>query len=439
MFLRNIVLGSITTIVLVSFNANATTKDVEKKAGMEVGCVNEIRGGYDIGSGSTKLQIALVKVCENGKISIEKSFFKENANVQYSAALIDDPLDSMKKILPDSIINTGYDAMLNLKRKGLEALAEQCGSSCIVSNWRGIMTAAFRKAENWKVAQEKLSEVVPSLLIKRLSQEEEALYGFYPVLKIQGVDPKNTVVWDMGGGSTQITAFSKDFTISNDFSASGVHVLETSIGSGTFEDVLRKFEDILITFEPTKNNNLRTFNPVDSKINIAKLYVKNELDKAKKNKEEISNKFFNLFVDNKKYYVIGGILSRSIPSIIKGSNSDYNVFNYDQVTHSSVINPICQDTINYSFNIVRNFSDNDLKKYAVEHDIISKKEVENEDNDSRYKSISSNLLLTKLYMESVLDINCISPIKIDGTDTLMISPVFQNENYWKIDNASLRQ
>lgn len=413
MILRSVLLGSIFSVILVSCNKASNQKDE-----VASDCKKEIRGGFDIGSGSTKLQVASVNVCKNGEITIEKSYFKENANVQYSAAM--DANDN----LPDNIIDTGLAAMSKLKKDALAKLATECGSSCTVSSWRGIMTAAFRKAKNWETAQKELSKAADGLIIKRLSQDEEALYGYYPVIKIKGVDPKNIVVWDMGGGSTQITAFSKDFKINDDFIASGAKVIETAVGSGTFENVLKKGTDF--------------FNPINVNAQAGIDFVKNELDKDinKPEKKDIKDNFNDLFVNGKKYFVIGGILSRAVPSIAKVHLKDYKVFNYDKITNVSVIQPLSKVNIDDFFAPVSTLSDDELKTYAVTNKIMTQAEADDVKNASRYKSISSNLLLTKTYMESDLKVTDIYPIVLDGSDTLMISPKFANENYWKFDKLT---
>jgi len=419
MILRSVLLGSIFSVILVSCNNKASNNASNQKDEVAGDCKNEIRGGFDIGSGSTKLQIASVKVCKNGDITIEKSYFKENANVQYSAAM--DANDN----LPDTIIETGLASMSKLKKDALAKLATECGTSCTVSSWRGIMTAAFRKAKNWETAQKKLSKAADGLIIKRLAQDEEALYEYYPIIKIKGVDPKNIVVWDMGGGSTQITAFGNDFKINDDFFiASGAKVIETAVGSGTFEDVLKK--------------GAASFNPINVNAQDGINFVKNELDKDlnKPEKKDIKDNFNELFVNGKKYFVIGGILSRAVPSIAKVHLKDYKVFNYDKITDVSVIQPLSKDNIKDFFAPVSTLSDDDLKTYAVTNKIMTQAEADDAKNASRYKSISSNLLLTKTYMESDLKVTDIYPIVLDGSDTLMINPKFSNENYWKFDKLT---
>jgi hypothetical protein len=328
------------------------------------------------------------------------------------------------KILPDNIIKSGFDAMSKLKKDALDKLAIDCGSSCTVSSWRGIMTAAFRKADNWETAQKELSKAADGLIIKRLAQDEEALYGYYPVIKIKGVDPKNIVVWDMGGGSTQITAFGNDFKINDDFIASGAKVIETPVGSGTFENVLK--------------NGSASFNPINVNATAGINFVKNELNKDlnKPEKKEILDNFKDLFVNGKKYFVIGGILSRAVPSIAKVTLPDYTVFNYNKITNLSIIKPLSKDNIDSFFAPVEALGDDELKVYAVTNKMMTQAEADDVKNSSRYKSISSNLLLTKTYMESDLNITDFYPIVIDGSDTLMISPKFSNENYWKFDKLT---
>ncbi|MBX9839127.1 MAG: hypothetical protein K2X69_12545, partial [Silvanigrellaceae bacterium] len=85
---------------------------------------------------------------------------------------------------------------------------------------------------------------------------------------------------------------------------------------------------------------------------------------------------------------------------------------------------------------VEALGDDELKVYAVTNKMMTQAEADDVKNASRYKSISSNLLLTKTYMESDLNITDFYPIVIDGSDTLMISPKFSNENYWKFDKLT---
>ncbi len=288
----------------------------------------------------------------------------------------------------------------------------------------GIMTAAFRKVSNWQTAQSRLNQVADALIIKRLAQKEEAVYGFYPVLKIRGVNVQNTAVWDIGGGSNQITAFTPEFKMNSDFSASGIRVIETAVGSGTFEKELKRTES--------------SFNPIDTKQNLATQFIKNSLEKDIAAKIDIKKNFDNLFVNNKTYYVIGGILSRALPSIVKVTLNDFNVMSYAKLKDSSMIKAISLTDISRNFDQVKTFSDAELKSYALDNKIMSQLELDDPKNASRYKSISSNLLLAKTYMESSLKVSSIYPVVIDGTDTLMISTKTADENYWKTDKLSAK-
>ncbi|KAB8036065.1 hypothetical protein GCL60_16005 [Silvanigrella paludirubra] len=416
MILRSVLLGSIFSVILVSCNNKASNNASNQKDEVASDCKNEIRGGFDIGSGSTKLQIASVKVCKNGDITIEKSYFKKNANVQYAQDL----KDSKSTKLSDEIIKKGVEAMTKLKEDGLAKLAKECGASCSVTSWRGIMTAAFRDATtNWRDAKKELSKVSDGLVIKRLDQDEEALYGFYPVIKLKGIEPQNSVIWDMGGGSTQITAFDKDFKMSDDFVPTGSYSIKTSIGSSYSKDL--KGSD-------------STFNPIITHETQASNIV-NDAIEAEIKKDEL--KFKDFFLNGKKYYVIGGILSRAIPAIAKGDgySPDFKVFNYDQIQNASIIKPLSLTNIDTYFNDVKNLDDNKIAKFLVDKKIYSSEDVKDKDTLDRMIATSSNLLLTKLYMENKnLKIENIYPIVIDGSDTLMISPKFEDVKYWNYDN-----
>ena len=49
--------------------------------------------------------------------------------------------------------------------------------------------------------------------------------------------------------------------------------------------------------------------------------------------------------------------------------------------------------------------------------------------------MASNTLLVNSYMDSPLQIKEIYPVKVDGSDAIMISPKFSDEDYWKTDSV----
>jgi len=67
------------TIVLTNLLLTSCASNIQNKI---ITCQSEIRGGFDIGSGSTKLQISKVRICDNDKINIEKVYYKSSIAVK---------------------------------------------------------------------------------------------------------------------------------------------------------------------------------------------------------------------------------------------------------------------------------------------------------------------------------------------------------------------
>lgn len=400
-------------IVLINLLLTSCTTNFQDKI---ITCHSEIRGGFDIGSGSTKLQISKVKICSNDKIDIEKVYYKSSIPVKYSQDLN----DSNSKVFSQKIINKGLDSMKLMTREALQKLEEECGINCKVNAWRGIMTEAFRKAKNWEEAKAQLTTAVDGLIIKRLNQREEALYGFYPIIKLNGFDQKNAIVWDIGGGSTQLTAFDTNFK-SNQFSSEGVYVIGTSLGSATFASFLKS--------KINSNNNRNSFNPIqdyDFLENDSELHINKKILNSVSENNYIKDNFNCLFIQNKNFYVIGGLLSISIPETLSKDNQNFKVYNYSDVKNTNEIRSITKKELDDKYHYIKKLNDSELLSYAIQ----------TKSNINFSQTIASNILMVRKYMESPLNIKEIYPIQIDGTDTIMINPEFKNLSYWKKDNVS---
>ncbi|WP_397601906.1 hypothetical protein [Silvanigrella sp.] len=402
------------TIVLTNLLLTSCASNIQNKI---ITCQSEIRGGFDIGSGSTKLQISKVRICDNDKINIEKVYYKSSIAVKYSQDLN----DSNSKMFSQKIINKGMDAMKLMTIEALQKLEEECGTHCKVNAWRGIMTEAFRKAKNWEDAKTQLSTTVDGLLIKRLNQKEEALYGFYPIIKLNGFDQNNAVVWDIGGGSTQLTALDTNFK-RNQFSVDGVYVIGTSLGSATFASFLKSKMD--------SNNSLNSFNPIhdyDFLENESELHINKKILNSVTENNYIKENFNSLFIQNKNFYVIGGLLSISIPETLSKDDQNFKVYNYSEVKNTNEICAISKKELDDKYHYLKKLNDSELLSYAIQ----------TKSNVNFSQTIASNILMVRKYMESLLNIKEIYPIQIDGTDTLMIHPAFGNKEYWKKENVHI--
>ena len=155
----------------------------------------ETRGAFDIGSGTTRIQIAEVDVCQRKVVSI---IFQDSVKVRYRKDLA----GKDKKIFSDRIILEGENAI-----KDLLAAAE---SDEEVVSYSGVATEAFRQAENGVAVLQKLAEKIGDITEKAarleiITQRREAELGVIGAASITGNFLSRTAVWDIGGGSMQLS------------------------------------------------------------------------------------------------------------------------------------------------------------------------------------------------------------------------------------------
>lgn len=152
------------------------------------------RSAFDLGSGSTKMKVALVNTCEK---KIVKILHKESKAVAYKEELE----KSKNNKLNSKIINKGIVALNDLKKIGISHGATE---------FYGVATSAFRTATNGQAVIEKIARAT-GLRLKRISQKEEAELGYLAVKsKLNTNSP--IAVWDIGGGSMQIVSENKNNT-----------------------------------------------------------------------------------------------------------------------------------------------------------------------------------------------------------------------------------
>ena len=153
------------------------------------------RAAIDIGSGSTKIAVAEVDTCQH---QIRKMLYQQQLPVSYDDAL----MHSADGRLPDSIISQGLNA--------LKQEIQQVNRFHPVSI-EGVATAVFRNAENGQQIIRLFNQQSPAH-IRIISQRQEALLGFASAkasLDQPGVKNDQILVWDIGGGSMQMTTWDK--------------------------------------------------------------------------------------------------------------------------------------------------------------------------------------------------------------------------------------
>lgn len=174
------------------FTNSCTTFNKIKKVDIDevsppLTCEKE-RGALDIGSGSTKFTYARVDVCKDKIIKVIAKIqfplkFKEH--ITFNNGLLRDSI-FMKA---SKNLNT-YFKSIKIHPRDIRAVA----------------TAAFRQAKNGKSFIDRLSQAI-GVKIHLITQEDEALLGFKGAQVVTGKKKENIVVWDIGGGSMQMTSF----------------------------------------------------------------------------------------------------------------------------------------------------------------------------------------------------------------------------------------
>lgn len=188
----------------------------------------ERRIAFDIGSGSSKFQVADVDICQQ---KIFKSILEGQNKVDYK----DDLSQSQDHKFGDKIQKEGLAAIEN----SLD-LAKKNG---VVSHKQmaGVATAAFREAQNAAEFTARI-QAKTGLSVHVISQREEGILGYYSALASTELydqdslpNVKNLFVWDIGGGSAQMT-YRMETLSSSMGSEGGFQVYEGKLASVSFKN-----------------------------------------------------------------------------------------------------------------------------------------------------------------------------------------------------------
>lgn len=153
----------------------------------------EIRAALDIGSGSTNLKVAKVDTKTDKIVSY---LFDKSIPVPYQKHLE----QSTNNTFDEEVMKQGISVI-----KELKDLANQYGAKKVVA----VATAAFRKADNARqFAREIEKETQVPIMI--IDQDEEGILAFRAAIALSNVQPSEVVVWDIGGGSMQLTALTPE-------------------------------------------------------------------------------------------------------------------------------------------------------------------------------------------------------------------------------------
>lgn len=152
----------------------------------------EIRAALDIGSGATNIKIARVDK-QTDKIIGE--LFEKSIPVPYQKHLE----KSSDNKFDNEVMQQGIKAV-----KELKDIADTYQVQKVVA----VATAAFRQAENAPQFAKEI-ETQTGVTVHIINQDEEGILAFRGALAIIPIEPQNAIVWDIGGGSMQLTTLSE--------------------------------------------------------------------------------------------------------------------------------------------------------------------------------------------------------------------------------------
>lgn len=248
------------------------------------------RAAFDIGSGATKLKVAKVDIC---KQLIVKILLDEERAVGYKQDL----KDSTNNHLSINIIKLGIDKILELKKEAQKYFPE---------SYIAVATSAFRTASNGQQAAQSISRNT-GVSIHIISQEQEAKIGFAGATVVSGVDLTKTIVWDIGGGSMQITSYQGN---------GKYNIYQGKLASVSFKNYF--IEEI--KKQNSKRN--KTPNPISKR-----QYKKGQRDAEIFAKMSVSDEIKKSIMDSSKVIVgIGGVHYHSI-----SKNLDKKIYQVDDL------------------------------------------------------------------------------------------------------------
>lgn len=148
----------------------------------------EVRAAIDIGSGATKMKIAAVDLKTHKIASV---IFETQIAVPFQTALSRSSDDTFSP----EIMAEGIQAMHQFKK-----IAQEHQVSKVVA----VATAAFRQAKNGQDYAATITEET-GIEVYVIDQEEEGILAFNAAMANTHIDPSQAIVWDIGGGSQQLT------------------------------------------------------------------------------------------------------------------------------------------------------------------------------------------------------------------------------------------
>lgn len=259
------------------------------------------RTAIDIGSATTKMQIATVNICAEKETSGAYATVAETGEITHTQLTQDFKVEYKDNIQKSTKNNGQKNFSTEVLEKAtavfkeIVEISKKHGISS--SHIRGIATAAFREANNAQSFLEKIEKEL-GIKIEIISQAEEAELG-YKSTRSQLPAPKASaplLVWDIGGGSMQMTY--------QDLKNKNFEIFEGQLASVSFKNhFIEKVQKKDLTL-------VQTPNPIDD--NEAKI----GLDFVKSHATREVNSKIKTHMKNLNVYGMGGVLAVSLPAQI---------------------------------------------------------------------------------------------------------------------------
>ena len=239
----------------------------------------EERISFDFGTGSIKGKVAVVDKCK--AVIASSHEFKENSNLMVPCM---ETNEAGQKLIKDSCFET-------TKMRFIE-LENTLDVSCRKQKCRSIATAWARNSINSEDLITQINGLGANL--RKVSQEEEGQIAFKSVIaNLSGrIDPQNVIVFDIGGGSFQLSTLDE---------AGNIHVFMGDNGVESFDKLIRH----KYNFPQTSSNPYFTSSELEMVVSDTIEMYKAQI----KNDPVISAKLKNPDI---KVFGIGGPIQRAL-------------------------------------------------------------------------------------------------------------------------------
>ena len=255
----------------------------------------EYRGAFDIGSGSTKYLAAKVNICEQ---KIIDTLFSGSFPVSFKEKLSKNKNNKIEPEILDKFYILMEPVIKKMKKINIKKI-------------NAVATSAFRTATNGSEVAKAVSKRL-KIDLNIISQKQEALLGYRYIAILTGNKPESYAVWDIGGGSMQISLEENQ----------KMEIFLGKIASVSFKN--------LVLDKIFKNK--KSPNPL-GKDNVKKI-VKLSEEQASKT---VSKKFID-YLKGRKIYGIGGVHNYSIKYQLNADKSYSSLSVFKALEKRSILN-----------------------------------------------------------------------------------------------------